>query len=158
MSARYPLPSHKDHISVTLRCGTTLRNRNTGVYIFYTWIHPYFSSALSILYWKDLLRKKLYISLKHSIVLPVMDFRLGDLHLPTLGCSHKLHFKPCWDPVADLGLPRYTVTRVSISYFTKMSAKKGWWRHFPCHWAYWQLCSSGCQLRHDCSYFYSDVV
>lgn len=45
--------------------------------------------------------------------------------LPTLGCSHKLHFKPCRDPAAELGLPRYRVIHVStVSGLTKIGTQK----------------------------------
>lgn len=130
MSAEYPLPSHKDHISVTLKwkyyCLCIL-HLDSPIFL-QCFVHALLKRQTV------LLSNKLHSRLKHSIVLPVMDFKLGDLHLPTLGCSHKLHFKPCQDPVADLDLPRYTVIHVStISYLTKMSTQKGWWRSFPCH-------------------------
>lgn len=149
----YPLPSHKDHISVTLKWKYyCILHLDSSIFL-QCFVHALLKRQTV------LLSNKLHSRLKHSIVLPVMDYRLADLHLPTLGCSYRLHFKPCQDPVADLGLPRYTVIHVSnISYPTKMWTKKGWWRHFPCHWTCWHPCSLGCLLRHDCSHFSSDVV
>lgn len=62
---------------------------------------------------------------------PVMHLELGSLQLPNLGCSHKMHFKHCWDPDTDLGLTKDILNHLStISYLTKMTTKKGWWTYF----------------------------
>lgn len=122
MSAGYPLPSHKDHISVTLewKYCLVILHLDSSVFLL-CFVHALLKKTV-------LLSNKLQKQVETSNCSSCDGLQMGDLHLSALGCSHKLYFKPCQYLVADLGLPRYTVIHVcTISCLTKVSTKKGWW-------------------------------
>lgn len=155
VSAGYPLPSHKDHISVTLEwkyCCLGILHLDSSIFL-QCFVHALLKRQTVLL--SNKLQKQVE-NIQLFFLWWTSDWETYTFQLWAAPINYTS------SPVVILlqmwVFPDTVIHVSTVSCLTKVPTKEGWWWYFPCHWTCWHPCAPGCQPRCDCSYIYSDVV